>query len=122
MIEKIGDVFQAIQALGLGKTFDDLGLFFADISSDTGYTSRLLVSYGFTDAELRNGEYQKRIHPDDRTSYLEAWRRMNEGKEDEPFCEYRVCDGDGVWRWLETHAVVMDRAPETRHRRKTWQL
>lgn len=112
MIEKIGDVFQAIQDLGLGRAIEGLGLFFADIKSDTGYTSRLLVSYGFSDAELRNGEYQKRIHPDDRTAYLEAWRRMIEGKEDELFCEYRVRDGEGCWRWVETHAVVMERGSD----------
>lgn len=112
MIEKIDDVFDSLERLGLGAAVDKLGLFYADIARNTGLTSRLLREYGFTDEELRGGGYQARIHPDDLTSYLESWRRVNEGREDELFCEYRVLDGDGAWCWVETHAVVMDRAPD----------
>ncbi len=112
MIKKIADVFDAFERLGFIRVVDNLGLFFADIGRNTGHTSKLLVGYGFSDEELRDGRYQNRIHPDDRRSYLESWRRMNEGIEDELFCEYRVMDNTGVWRWIETHAVVMDRAAD----------
>ncbi len=112
MIGKIDDVFTALESLGLGAAVDSLGLFYADIGRNTGHTSSVLREYGFTDDELRRGGYQARIHPDDLTAYLESWRRVNEGLEDELFCEYRVRDGNGAWCWVETHAVVTDRAPD----------
>ncbi|MFW6368765.1 MAG: diguanylate cyclase [Spirochaetota bacterium] len=109
MEKNVGDIFDVMEQIGLNRAVDDLGLFFADIEHSTGHTSKLLRSYGFTDEELRDGSYQERIHPDDRGAYLESWRRMNEGREEELFCEYRVRDGGGVWHWIETHAVVLER-------------
>ncbi|MFP4511307.1 MAG: diguanylate cyclase [Spirochaetaceae bacterium] len=111
-MKKIGDVFSALADMGHSAAVDGLGLFYADIGRNTGHTSQVLREYGFSDEELRNGGYQARIHPDDVTAYLESWRRVNEGWEDELFCEYRVLAGDGAWRWIETHAVVLDRAPD----------
>jgi diguanylate cyclase (GGDEF)-like protein/PAS domain S-box-containing protein len=83
--------------------------FYGDLQGDRGETSRTLRKLGFSDEEMRNGTYQNRIHPEDRPTYLDLWKRVNEGWEDEIFCEYRLSDLNGKWHWIETHAIVVER-------------
>ncbi|MFP4151415.1 MAG: diguanylate cyclase [Alkalispirochaeta sp.] len=85
------------------------GFFYGDLETDFGYTSKTLRRLGFSDREMRNGEYQKRIHPDDLPTYEALWQRVNEGWDDELHAEYRVCNSEGRWFWIETHAVVLSR-------------
>ncbi|MFW5688822.1 MAG: diguanylate cyclase [Spirochaetota bacterium] len=85
------------------------GFFFGDLEHSVGTTSEPLKALGFADAELRDGSYQNRIHPEDRPTYLALWNRVNEGWEDRLYCEYRLCDLEGEWHWIETFAVVVDR-------------
>lgn len=83
--------------------------FYSDLQNDRGETSNTLRRLGFSDAEMRSGLYQKRIHPEDYSTYLDLWRRVHDGWEDEFYCEYRLSDIDGEWHWIETHAIVVER-------------
>ncbi len=83
--------------------------FYGDLQGNRGETSRTLRNLGFSDEEMRSGAYQKRVHPEDRPTYLDLWKRVNDGWEDELYCEYRLSDSDGVWHWIETHAIVVER-------------
>src|SRR6056297_3295160 len=91
------------------KALLEAGFFFGDLENDAGTTSMLLEQLGYEDAELRDGRYQRRIHPEDRPTYLALWNRVNEGWEDRLYCEYRLSDAAGEWHWIETDAVVVDR-------------
>ncbi len=88
------------------------GFFYADLENGTGSTSHTLRRLGFTDRELRDDTYQKRIHPDDHNTYFALWERVQQGLEDELYVEYRVRDNEGIWHWIETRAVVVARRPD----------
>jgi diguanylate cyclase (GGDEF)-like protein/PAS domain S-box-containing protein len=96
----------------LSRRLFDAGYFIGDLARDTGVTSRPLRELGLTDAEMRSGGYQARIHPDDRPTYLAQWQRVNDGWENELYVEYRLRANDGAYHWIETHAVVIERAPD----------
>lgn len=83
--------------------------FFADLELDLGITSRQLESFGFSEAELRSGTYKNRIHPEDLNTYNSLWTRVEQGWEDDFYCEYRVMDSKGTWHWIETQAKVVNR-------------
>lgn len=83
--------------------------FYSDLHSGRGITSTTLRGLGFRDEEMRSGSYQNRLHPDDLPTYLALWKRVNEGWEDELYCEYRLSDQQGRWHWIETHAMVVER-------------
>ncbi len=96
----------------LSKRLFDAGYFVGDLAHDTGETSKPLRRLGLTDEEMRSGAYQARIHPDDRPTYLALWQRVNEGWENELYVEYRIRADSGAYHWIETHAVVIERAPD----------
>ncbi|MFP4644052.1 MAG: diguanylate cyclase [Spirochaetales bacterium] len=85
------------------------GYFFGDLVNHVGTTSAPLLRLGVTNEEMRDATYQERIHPDDRPNYMRLWHRLNDGRTDELYCEYRVKSADGNWHWIETHAVVVER-------------
>lgn len=91
------------------ETLLQAGFFYADFRKNTGSTSGPLRDLGFEDSELRSGSYRERLHPEDRDTYEGLWQRVHNGWEDELYCEYRLRDAGGAWRWIETHAVVVDR-------------
>ncbi len=93
----------------LTSVFLRAGFFYGDLAGDRGVTSRTLKQLGFTDQEMRSGSYQERIHPEDMPVYRALWDRVNEGWEDELYCEYRLRDRRGEWHWVATHAVVTER-------------
>lgn len=96
----------------LSKRLFDAGYFIGDLAHDTGVTSKPLQALGLSDQEMRSGGYQDRIHLDDRPTYLALWRRVSEGWEDQLYAEYRIRDNHGVYHWIETHAVVVERTPD----------
>ncbi len=83
--------------------------FYSDMQNNRGETSTPLKNLGFLDEELRSGSYQQRIHPEDYSTYLDLWKRVHDGWEDELYCEYRLSDLNGEWHWIETHAIVVER-------------
>ncbi len=98
-----------LQDSELRRRLFDSGFFYGDLEHDFGYTSKTLTRLGFSDEEMRTGAYQKRIHPEDLPTYNALWQRVNNGKDDELYVEYRVYDQEGRWHWIETHAVVISR-------------
>lgn len=94
------------------RRFLDAGYFLGDLEGGVGFTSHTLTRLGFTDEEMRDGRYQERIHPEDQASYRQLWERVNEGWENELYCEYRVRDANGRWSWIQTHAVVISRCSD----------
>ncbi|MDA3950279.1 MAG: diguanylate cyclase [Spirochaeta sp.] len=98
-----------LQDTALRHRLFESGFFFGDLEHDFGYTSKTLTQLGFGDQEMRSGEYQKRIHPDDVPTYEALWQRVNEGWANDFYVEYRVADTDGAYHWVETHAVVISR-------------
>lgn len=92
----------------------DVGYFVGDLANNWGFTSGTLLKLGLTDEEMRSGGYQQRIHPDDLPNYMHNWNRLNNGLTHEMYCEYRVADSEGRWRWIETHAVILERSADGR--------
>ncbi len=86
--------------------------FYSDLVENHGITSTTLRQLGFSDEEMRDGTYHERIHPEDLPTYLALWQRVRAGWEDELYCEYRLCDKEGRWHWIETHAHVVERRPD----------
>jgi diguanylate cyclase (GGDEF)-like protein/PAS domain S-box-containing protein len=94
----------------LAETFFRAGYFYADFDNDAGTTSRPLHKLGFTEEEMRSGDYRDCIHPEDLSTYRGLWNRVQDGWEDELYCEYRLSDRAGKWHWIQTHAVVVERS------------
>ena len=92
-----------------GRLFN-AGFFAGDLARNVGTTSRTLRDLGLSDQDMRSGAYRDRIHPDDLPTYRALWQRVNEGWEDELYAEYRILDSAGAYHWIETHAVVTERA------------
>lgn len=98
----------------IAAKFIDAGFFWSDLEHDTGITSKPLRRLGLSDRELRDGSYQLRIHPDDRSTYFAVWERVEQGRDDTLYVEYRLADEHGDWHWIETHAVVILRRADGR--------
>ncbi len=107
--DQLSAVFRSAEAR---RKLRDVGYFLGDLQNHWGYSSGTLLKLGLTDADMRSGVYQQRIHPDDLPNYMHNWHRLNDGHTDEMYCEYRVADSHGKWRWIETHAVVLERATD----------
>jgi diguanylate cyclase (GGDEF)-like protein len=106
------DIETILSDNALSKRLFDAGYFIGDLAQDTGVTSKPLLALGLTDQEMRSGRYQERIHLDDRPTYRALWRRVSEGWEDQLYAEYRIRDNEGFYHWIETHAVVIERASD----------
>jgi hypothetical protein len=103
-------MFDAIRRdRGLAARFLQAGFFWSDLAMGSGTTSKPLRSLGYSDQEMRDGSYQKRIHPDDQETYFALWDRVVQGFDDTMYVEYRLSDREETWRWVETHAVVIAR-------------
>jgi hypothetical protein len=103
-------MFDAIRRdRGLAARFLQAGFFWSDLAMGSGTTSKPLRSLGYSDQEMRDGSYQKRIHPDDQETYFALWDRVVQGFGDTMYVEYRLSDREETWRWVETHAVVIAR-------------
>ena len=90
----------------------EAGFFLVDYGDGAGFVSRALDALGFTAEQMRNNGYHSRIHPADLDRYLATWQAFNRGGSDELFCEYRVRDSVGAWHWIQTNAVVVERAAD----------
>ena len=85
------------------------GYFYSELNRDRGVTSRALKQLGFTDTEMRSGKFLLRIHPEDLPVYHSLWKRVEEGWEEEFYCEYRLRDHQCEWHWVATHATIVER-------------
>ena len=84
------------------------GVYNWDIANDTVTCSPgFYKALGSEERQLRTGkDWFARIHPDDRTGFLDALTAHFKGLTDRFQFEYRWRGGDGIWRWLRQHGLA----------------
>jgi PAS domain S-box-containing protein len=72
------------------------------------YAPQLGRMLGLGSDQLQTVEdWTSRIHPEDLSSYRQAWRMLFTGKQKRLDCEYRYRAGDGKWRWARQHGIAL---------------
>src|SRR3569833_3120806 len=72
------------------------------------YAPQLGVMLGLGCDRLRTVEdWTSRIHPDDLSSYRQAWRALLRGEQARRDYQYRYRAGDGKWRWARQHGIAL---------------
>jgi PAS domain S-box-containing protein len=69
--------------------------------------------FGLPPGELRNTNWNERVHPDDMPAYRAALIEHFKGRTDQLECEYRVRDAFGSYRWVLERAKAV-RNPDGR--------
>jgi PAS domain S-box-containing protein len=76
-------------------------------------TNRLAISarlnelLGFEKGELTSRRWFERVHPEDRDNYRAATVRHFKGAAPHFFCEYRILNKSGAWRWISDRASAV---------------
>ena len=86
-----------------------IGLWVWDMQSNKVYFSpEWKRQLGYQDHELRNrfGEFEERLHPQDRNSILAALKAYVEGRRPDYEVEFRLRHKDGTYRWIFSHAFL----------------
>src|SRR3954447_9612483 len=72
------------------------------------YAPQLGAMLGLENERLRTVEdWTSRIHPDDLSSYRQAWQALFRGEQVRLDCQYRYRAGDGKWRWAHQHGIAL---------------
>src|SRR5580765_7855534 len=90
-----------------------IGLWVWDMQSNKVYFSpEWKRQLGYQDHELRNrfGEFEERLHPQDRNSILATLKAYIEGRRPDYEVEFRLRHKDGTYRWIFSHAFLQTRA------------
>lgn len=91
------------------------GLWDWDIKNSTVFFShRWKEMLGFSDNDIGNGldEWEKRIHPDEKTEVFKTVADYLEGKTKIYICEHRVSCKDGSYKWILDRGVIVQRDDE----------
>ncbi|MBF0297065.1 MAG: EAL domain-containing protein [Magnetococcales bacterium] len=91
------------------------GLWDWDIPAGTVYYSpRWKAMFGFADTEIGNGhdEWEKRLHPEDRTATLAAVSAYLAGELTTYANEHRMQCKDGGWKWTLARGMVVNRSAD----------
>jgi len=86
-----------------------IGLWVWDLQSNKVYFSpEWKRQLGYEDHELRSrfGEFEERLHPQDRNSTLAALKAYLEGRRPNYEVEFRLRHKDGSYRWIFSHAFL----------------
>ena len=86
-----------------------IGLWVWDIQSNNVYFSpEWKRQLGYQDHELKSrfGEFEDRLHPQDRNSTLAALKAYVEGRRPDYEVEFRLRHKNGAYRWIFSHAFV----------------
>ena len=86
-----------------------IGIWVWDIQSNNVYFSpEWKRQLGYQDHELRSrfGEFEDRLHPQDRNSALAALKAYVEGRRPDYEVEFRLRHKNGTYRWIFSHAFV----------------
>jgi PAS domain S-box-containing protein len=93
----------AVQATNLGPWDWDLR------SGDVEFSPEWLRQLGYQPGEIpgRYGEWETRLHPDDRERVLSVLRAYLDGRQTAYADEYRLRHRDGSYRWIYTSASAL---------------
>ena len=100
------------QRLELALKGADLGMWDYDIANNEGVVDQTwadIFGYSLDDIPSNINWWRSVIHPDDRSTVIEAWNAHLKGRT--PFfeAEHRVKAKSGEWRWVLTRGKVVDR-------------
>lgn len=87
----------------------NVGFYMTDLRSDTSYVSpsyKAQLGYGETDAEATPGDWNRRLHPDDRDRAIAAYRAFIR-KEAAYSLDFRLRHRDGSYRWIYSNAQLI---------------
>ncbi|HEX5363197.1 MAG TPA: PhnD/SsuA/transferrin family substrate-binding protein, partial [Gallionella sp.] len=75
------------------------------------YSRRWKEMLGYREDEIGDslGEWDKRVHPDDKTATLQTLQAHLDGKSPMYVSEHRVHSKDGDWKWILDRGVVVSR-------------
>jgi len=91
------------------------GLWDWDVTTNTVYYSkRWKEMLGYAEHDIKNdlGEWEKRIHPDDKAMVLEAAEAHRTGKNQSYQIEHRFRCKDGSWKWILAHGMAVSQDAE----------
>jgi two-component system CheB/CheR fusion protein len=75
-----------------------------DAAGERIFANRQYLEYfGISAEEMKGGEWQPFIHPDDAPTYVSSFQSSLKERRSF-FAEARVKRADGQWRWIESHA------------------
>jgi PAS domain S-box-containing protein len=66
---------------------------------------RLMEIFGFEGSGLTSGDWNRRVHPDDKANYRTALRDCFKKSTSKLECQYRIKAADGNYRWVEDHGL-----------------
>jgi PAS domain S-box-containing protein len=98
------------QRLTFAMKASNMGLWDWDFQSNNVYFSREWKSQlGYADDEIENrrGEWESRLHPDDRPIAIERLEQYLTGKLASYNAEFRLRHKDGSWRWVNALGEVL---------------
>jgi PAS domain S-box-containing protein len=102
---------RATDTLSIARALRDarIGIWVWDIQSNNVYFSpEWKRQLGYQDHELKSrfGEFEERLHPQDRNSALAALKAYVEGRRPDYEVEFRLRHKNGTYRWIFSHAFV----------------
>ena len=102
---------RATDTLSIARALQDarIGIWVWDIQSNNVYFSpEWKRQLGYQDHELKSrfGEFEERLHPQDRNSTLAALKAYLEGRRPDYEVEFRLRHKNGSYRWIFSHAFV----------------
>lgn len=79
------------------------------ISGELFLSPEWKTQLGYTDDEVPNrlDEWQKRVHPDDVATTLDAIHDLQQGNRYNFSVEFRMRHKDGTWRWILSHCELV---------------
>jgi two-component system cell cycle sensor histidine kinase/response regulator CckA len=104
------------EQLRLAVRASNIGLWDWDIRTNrVAYSPEWKSQLGYAADEVRGefGEWERRLHPDDRGPVLERIRRAIDSGQPTYEVEFRLRHRDGSWRWMLTRAEVIRDAAGT---------
>jgi diguanylate cyclase (GGDEF)-like protein len=104
------DILELIRNRKLRATLYSAGFFFADYRRGITSASKVMAALGWGTGDMKAEFFIERVHPHDVQSYSTLWQRIQDGWEEEFYCEYRFRAADDSYHWVSTHALVIDRA------------
>lgn len=91
------------------KALSELGVFERSFNGNSGFSSSLWRSWGYTDADHQAGLWLALVHPADVERVVHAYSQVLCGNQSQFRQEYRTRAPDGRWRWIISRGQVVER-------------